>query len=496
MSIKQCTLEIRDEVNASFKGLDPATRRECTNALKFFIPYARHLPAFKLGRWDGCVSYFALNGNTYVNLLEKVLPIILEAGYDVDLDDQRTVHSFEFPDVDEDYICDNAPNPVWPKGHPVEGQPIKLRDYQVDVVRTFLENPQSIQEIATGAGKTLLTATLSHLCEAHGRTIVIVPNKSLVDQTESDYKNLGLDVGVYYGDRKEPGHKHTICTWQSLHILDKKSKAGATATALDISTFIDDVVCVMVDEVHMAKADVLKNLLCGPFANVPIRWGLTGTVPTEEFEFTSILASLGPVVGQLAAHELMEMGVLANLDIDIVQMQDTVAFDTFHEEYNFLVTDRNRLDWISEFTTKQATSGNTLILVNRVETGKELEARIPGSVFVYGGTKQVDRKESYDDIATNDNMVLIATYGVAAVGINIPRIFNLILIEPGKSFTRVIQSIGRGIRMAADKDYVKVFDIASSCKFSARHVTKRKATYKKAKYPHKVSKVDYLKELT
>lgn len=495
---KKCTLVIHDQVNVSFKDLDAKTRRECSDALKFFIHAARHMPAFKLGRWDGCVRYFALNGNTYVNLLDRVLPVIIANGYhpdDILIEDHRPDVNFSFPEIDEEYIVDYAPNPVWPAGHPVAGQPIKLRDYQVKVIKTFLENPQCIQEIATGAGKTLLTASLSHICEEHGRTVVIVPNKSLVDQTEADYKNLGLDVGVYYGDRKEPGHKHTICTWQSLHILDKNSKKGVTADQLDIDTFTKDVVAVMVDETHMAKADVLKNLLCGPFANVPIRWGLTGTVPKEEHEFTSILASLGPVANHLAAHELMSMGVLANLNIHIMQMLDTVEFDNFHDEYNYLVTDGNRLDYISEFAMERAQEGNTLILINRVTTGQELESRIPGSKFVYGSTKQKDRKSSYDEISGADNLVLIATYGVAAVGINIPRIFNLILIEPGKSHTRVIQSIGRGIRKAQDKDFVDVYDFSSNCKFSAKHMKKRKGDYKDAKYPHEVIKIDYQKAL-
>ena len=73
----------------------------------------------------------------------------------------------------------------------------------MDVINKFLENPQSVQEIATGAGKTLITAVLSQKCEEYGSTIVIVPNKDLVVQTEKDYKNLGLDVGVLFGDRKE-----------------------------------------------------------------------------------------------------------------------------------------------------------------------------------------------------------------------------------------------------------------------------------------------------
>lgn len=497
MENKVCTLHIIDEVNARFEGLDPKVRRECNNKLKYFIHAARHTPAFKMGRWDGCVSMFAINGNTYVNLLDRVLDIITNAGYSIDIQDQRPERTFEFPDVTERYIAENAPNPVWPKGHPAAGKEILLRDYQVDIVRSFLENPQCVQEIATGAGKTLMTATLSHLCEPHGRTIVIVPNKSLVDQTEADYKNLGLDVGVYYGDRKEPGHKHTICTWQSLHILDKNSKKSkANVTAMDIATFTEDVVAVIVDETHMAKAEVLKGLLCGPFANVPIRWGLTGTIPKEEHAYVTILAGIGPVVNRLSAKELMDKGVLAQCKVDVLQLMDTVEFSSFQDEYQYLVTDSTRLDWISELVTDVSKSGNTLVLVTRVETGKELQSRIEGSDFVYGSVDSNDRKKVYDEVSDSDNKIIIASYGVAAVGINIPRIFNLILLEPGKSFVRVIQSIGRGIRKAQDKDFVQIYDLASTCKFSAKHLSARKKYYKDADYPFVIKKVDYLKDLS
>jgi superfamily II DNA or RNA helicase len=83
----------------------------------------------------------------------------------------------------------------------------------------------------------------------------------------------------------------------------------------------------------------------------------------------------------------------------------------------------------------------------------------------------------------------VATYGVAAVGINIPRIFNLVLVEPGKSFTRVIQSIGRGVRKAEDKDFVQIWDITGGTKYAKRHLTERKKFYKDAKYPFSITKV-------
>jgi superfamily II DNA or RNA helicase len=369
------------------------------------------------------------------------------------------------------------------------GQPIVLRDYQVDIINKFLENPQCLQEIATGAGKTLITAALSYCCEPHGRTIVIVPNKSLVTQTEADYKNMGLDVGVYFGDRKEFGKTHTICTWQSLNILLKGSRNHEVD--ITIGEFLQDVVCVMVDEVHMAKADALKTLLTGVMAHVPIRWGLTGTIPKEDYEFVSLKCSIGDVIGRLSASELQEQGVLANCHVNVLQLVDHVEYKDYQSELRYLLETEERLNYIAKLVESIRKSGNTLVLVDRIAPGRALIEKIKDAVFVSGGTKADDRKEQYDDIATMDDKVIVATYGVAAVGINIPRVFNLVLIEPGKSFVRVIQSIGRGIRKAEDKDFVQIWDITSTCKFAKRHLTKRKQFYKDAAYPFIVEKTDW-----
>jgi hypothetical protein len=115
------------------------------------------------------------------------------------------------------------------------------------------------------------------------------------------------------------------------------------------------------------------------------------------------------------------------------------------------------------------------------------------AVFVSGATKAKDRQDEYDEVAEATGKIIVATYGVAAVGINIPRIFNLVLIEPGKSFVRVIQSIGRGIRKAEDKDHVQIWDITSTCKFAKRHLTKRKQFYKEANYPFSAEKLEWMK---
>jgi superfamily II DNA or RNA helicase len=478
-------LEIKDEVNIKFHDLDPSTRRKCETKLKYMLPHAYHVPAFRLGRWDGKIGFFTTAGATYLNLLDRVLPILDEEGWQIEIDDKRPNWNIKFTEVTEDTFS----HILWPKGHPAEGQPIKIRDYQVACINRYLANPQGVQEIATGAGKTLMTAALSLTCEPFGRTLVIVPNKDLVRQTHADYVNMGLDVGVYFGDEKDLGHTHTIATWQSINSLIKKNKEGTSAIGIEAVT--DDLIAVIVDEVHMAKADVLRTLLTSTFAHIPIRWGLTGTVPKEEHEYISLIASLGEVLHRLPASELQDMGVLSNCHVKVLQFDDKVEYKTYQEELTYLTSNEKRLDHLAKTVETISLAGNTLILVDRIATGKMLVERLPDSVFVSGAMKSKDRKDEYDEITTSDNKIIVATYGVAAVGINIPRIFNLVLVEPGKSFVRVIQSIGRGIRKAQDKDFVQIWDITSTAKFAKRHLTTRKKFYTEANYPYQTEKVTY-----
>lgn len=257
----------------------------------------------------------------------------------------------------------------------------------------------------------------------------------------------------------------------------------------------------VVSNCHMAKAEVLKKILTQNTANACIRWGLTGTVPKEDFEFQSLRASLGEVVHRVAAHELQEKGVLAQCHVNIIQTAEWKEFGSYAEELKYLVTNEDRMTWISNFIKEISNNGNTLVLVDRIESGEFLQTHLsglfsvlkeePDVAFISGRIKTKDRKSEYDEVKTADNKIIVATYGVAAVGINIPRIFNLVLLEPGKSFVRVIQSIGRGIRKAKDKDHVEIYDITASTKYAKRHLTERKKYYKDAKYSFTMNKVNY-----
>ena len=140
----QCILEITDEVNVRIKGLELDARRQLVNRYKFDIPGARYLPAVRLGRWDGKVSFFQLSGSTYINLLPEILPWLAEQGYDIELNDTRSYRTkFDLQEVHEASFN----HVMWPKGHPKEGQPVELRDYQVEIINRFLEDHNAYKRL-------------------------------------------------------------------------------------------------------------------------------------------------------------------------------------------------------------------------------------------------------------------------------------------------------------------------------------------------------------
>jgi superfamily II DNA or RNA helicase len=484
-------LIIEDEINAKFVDMPADLRRILHQKYKIFNPANRFIPSVRLGRWDGKIAFFTLGGATYINLLPEILEFLENKNVEIELIDNRTYNTqFEFDSVDSSSYS----HILWPPGHELAGQPVMMRESQVEPTNIFLRNRQGIQSLATGLGKSLITAILADKVGKYGRSLLIVPNKDLIVQTEKYYQNLNLNCGVYYGDRKDFGRQHTICTWQSLHRLFEKPLVDPLIGTITIEMFLQNMVCVISDECHGIKYNILSSLLNGPLAKIPIRWALTGTIPKEEFDRMALTISIGQVLNKVTASELQEAGILSNCDIKIRQLQDYTEYTTYSSELEYLVGNPDRLQYLAKHIAEIGQSGNTLVLVGRKKTGKELEKLIPGSIFLSGLTKNTIRKEHYDEVATSNNKIIIATSGIAAVGIDIPRLFNLVFIEPGKSYVKTIQSVGRGLRKAHDKDKVSIYDYCSSCKFSKRHLARRKVFYKESNYPFTIEKIDWMND--
>lgn len=486
--MKQCKLTLMDEVNCRFEGLDPNTRMEMVKAVRQFLPYARNIPSVRMGRWNGAVDFMNMGGYTYFHLLHKLIPVLEKNNYDIEIIDQRISHNFNFDEIDENIFEDVT----FGAGHHMEGQKIILREHQVNAVNACLKNEHGTLLASTSSGKTIICAALSKKVEEYGRSIIIVPNKDLVQQTYNDYALVGLDAGVFYGDKKELNHTHTITTWQSLNSLWKKTKKGdIELTEQDVHEFIDNVVCVIVDELHTAAGEALSSVLSQVMKNIPIRWGLTGTIPKDAILQDKIRCNTGEIIYTISAKELQDKGILSTCNVNCMKLKSKLKFATYQEELKYLVTNKERMDYISQMISAIAETGNTLVLVDRLEAGEAIckALNIPLSEFVRGETKKKDREASYGEIRWADNKILIATYGVASTGISISRLFNVVLIEPGKSFVRTIQSIGRGLRKAEDKDHVEIFDISGTNKYSAKHLRERVLYYKEVQYPYDIIEI-------
>jgi superfamily II DNA or RNA helicase len=493
MTQKQVTITILDEINCVIFGLDDKDTKYFKEKYSPLAEGYFFSKKYKLGVWDGRISFFSKGGKTYVQLLEEIVPELQHRGYKLKLTDRREQFKLTIPVIDKDYLS---------------AVDIELGDHQVGAVNAITKNNGGIVLAATGAGKSIINASLCKLYHDHFgfKVIVIVPNSDLVSQGVEDFDALDLDVGEYSGDRKDLNHPIIISTWQALQ--NAPEIMGMFQVAI-------------VDECHGVKGQVLKDLLNNYGAHLFIRIGVTGTLPKSEVDLLSVKITLGVPQIVITAKQLIDSGWLSELDISILELEENkkleyeqwklefpdeaegvtyneflqTIFPDYDSEKRYLNSNVKRQEFISELVqlNRSNAKGNSLVLVNSVPAGKKLQTMIEGSYFVFGEDKKAARRQIYKLFKDHNDIVVIATSQLASTGLNIPRIFYLYLIDIGKSYIRVIQSIGRGLRKAADKNMVYIFDISSNLKYSKQHMNKRIAHYKEAQYPHSKTKIKYTK---
>lgn len=490
-------IKVLDEASAVVIGLHPDHVEWFYEHYGIKAPNFFFNPKYKLGQWDGKIRYFHRTGKTYVYLLDEIIPKLESLEYNLKLIDQRRDASVDVDFIDKDYFSHIT--------NPKSNEPTELRYYQVNAVNKLIEYGFGVVIAGTGAGKTIMNAALVESYAKEGlRSITIVPAENLILQTIKEFTWLQLDVGEYSGDRKDINHTHVVSTWQAL----KNNPA-----------ILNNFKVVVVDECHGLKGQVLTQLLINHGGHIPYRFGLTGSMPKEVVDSMAVKVAVGDIRYEIPAHQLIEEKFLATMHIDIYQLEEDFRdeydehckeligekpptylqykegyFPEFSNEKQYLQTNNDRLDWISHFieVKRDAKKGNVLCLVGSVALGRKLTDHIEDAVFVYGKDDKKLRQQVYDLFEEHDSLVVIATVHIAGVGISIDRIFNLVFIDVGKSFIRVIQAIGRGLRKAPDKDYVNVSDICSDLKYAKRHLRERISYYKEAKYPYVKHVVDYM----
>ena len=491
---KISTIKILDEINVAVLGLSPDDMKYIYDRFGIFDKDYFFKRQFKLGTWDGKIRLVSKTGLTSIHFIEEIIPEIVSLGYQLKLIDNRNPVEWNIPHVDAETF---------------KKYDVILGDHQVESINALIDNKGGISIAATGAGKSYIIGGMVNLLHSYMklRCIVIVPSIDLVNQTAKEIQIFENDVGTYSGAEKQLNRIHLVSTWQSLQ---------------NNPQIISRYNAVIVDEAHGTKSNVLKNMLL-TYAKKSIFFaGVTGTLPKHEAEVAQIRYVLGNPIHMIEGRELMDKGWLARLKMfrlilkeDFSQIWEkfkelhpedvgkltlktfkNTYFPDYKSEKTFLQNKKERQEVLAkliEETTK--VKGNSFVLVNGVPFGKKLSKLIPNSVFIHGEDDTKLRKQIYDLYATNDDMVVIATFNLASTGLNIKRIFNLFLIDANKSFIQVIQSIGRGLRKAEDKDTVRVWDISSDLKYSKSHGLQRKKYYDEQSYPYQTISTEYDLEL-
>lgn len=459
--MKKCTISVRDEVYCHVSGLEPQDQEFLENKFSMLVEGAHFFPAVKMGRWDGKIKFFEKTGKVYFRLLDDIVPYLESWGYEIDLRDLRKPVQLVTTRVQDDWFLRKP-------GIEIK---VKLRPYQVEAVNKALDDGSGFVVAATASGKTWMVAALADVLNAEEkRVMVIVPSSDLVTQTAATFGLGKLDVGIYSGSTKDLGHMTVVATWQALQ---------------NNPMILQDFDAVIVDEAHGATAKTIGDLINVHGVNCAYRWGFTGTMPKPKIDLMTLRGAIGEVLYTISAADLMKMGYLADLEIEPIQIIDDVDedFPDYMSEKTFLSKSPKRLDLLADIVISKAeTYGNTLVLVNSIKQGQQLQKLIKDSIFLHGVTENEVRAEWYSMFETRDDLIVIATFGIASTGISIDRVFCLVMVDAGKSFIRAIQSIGRGLRKGRDKDKVHCVDVHSGLKWSMKHFRERLKYFKEACY--------------
>jgi superfamily II DNA or RNA helicase len=473
---------------------EPSLAQELNDHFSFEVPGAKFHPLYKSRMWDGKVRLFSMfTKELYVGLLSYLEHFAKERDYVIDY--EKYIHTADAVtyDIVKDF-CEGLKLSS-------KGQPLQIRDYQIDAVYQAINDGRRLLLSPTGSGKSLILYCLIRWNERwNRRQLILVPTTSLVEQMYSDFQDYsGLNGWraseechrIYGGHEKSNQYNVVISTWQSLYKLPKQ--------------FFADFKVIYGDEAHNFKAKSLTSIL-NKCTHTPYRFGTTGTLDGTKTHKLVLEGLFGPVYKVTTTKKLIESKSLADLEIFNVILQYTdeikkaVKGNSYQEEMDFIVQYEPRNKFIRNLALKQ--EGNTLVLFQYVEKhGKILYDMIAERCdtrkvfFVYGGTDTEQREQIRALTETENDAIIVASYGTFSTGINIKNLHNIIFASPSKSRIRNLQSIGRGLRTSETKKTCKLYDIADDLSWKNKknytllHMIERIKIYNDEHFNYKLVKV-------
>jgi superfamily II DNA or RNA helicase len=362
---------------------------------------------------------------------------------------------------------------------------LEYRQYQQDIINKCIDRGRGTVVLATAGGKTLTMAGLLEFYyknySKNFKGLVIVPDLGLVNQTMSDFKqyNVSFSTTIYTGKNKLNLSNNVIIA--NLGILQSSKQ--------DIS-WIKHIDFLIVDEVHkVRKGNKINNIL--KKIDTSHRFGFTGTLPSELLDKWNIYGKIGPQLFEKKAHELRKEKYVVPAKVHVLELNyDTPSTEIYHgnnsnayylQENEFIRKNCFRNNLLAKLSNKL--DNNVLILIDYIEHGEILMNILHNSCkgkqvyFIRGEVDVDERKKIQTLMEEQNNIVVVAISKIFSTGINIKNLHYIIFANGGKAKIKIIQSIGRGLRLHIDKKELIIFDIADNLRYGQRHIEQRLSLY-------------------
>ena len=474
---------------------DKGIARELSDFFTFEVPGAKFMPQYRNRMWDGKIRLFSMQtGEIYFGLLSYIEEFAKRN--EIDIEYKEGVKDGEQLGDSE---LDTFIGRVSPQSN---GKTLQIRDYQMAALDYAIRNNRSLLLSPTASGKSLIIYILSvwYAAKTESNILILVPTTSLVEQMHSDFVDYGFKESmmqkIYQGHSKNITKPITISTWQSVYKMQKK--------------WFDQFSTILGDEVHIFKSKSLTGIM-NKMVNCKYRHGFTGTLDGTQTHRLVLEGLFGSVNKVTTTKELMDSDTLAKLKVDCLVLRYPEADckfmkdQSYQDEVDLIVRDTRRNKFIIRLT--RALKGNTLVLFQFVEKhGNVLHGMMTASArlnkqydrkifYVYGGTDTQTREEIRAITEKENDAIIIASYGTFSTGINIRNLHNIVFASPSKSRIRVLQSVGRALRLGDNKDAARLVDIADDFthkgrqNFTLRHFMERINIYNEEEFDYDIKQI-------
>ncbi len=448
-------------------------RTAISDVLSYALPGAFHMPAFKAGKWDGRARLF--QGSKFpTGCIDLVTDLLDNHGYKYIIDDRRE---------DIDFVP-----------HMFRLPGIKLRPYQITTIAQMLDAKQGYISVATGGGKTIIAGAIIQGIQKP--SAFLVHNSVLFDQTVTEFRKFfgANNVGAYRGG-------HTELKPITVFMVQAIRRAIGNKRRMPI---LEQFKVIIIDECHHVASDGQKAQwyqVARRFKKAPYRFGMTATPQKRKWKIL-MRGALGPEITYVGVDELQKQGYLAPTHCEFFRIDEPDIFGVqyFRAYREGIVENVVRNEYAVKCTLEHAQRRRiVLIIVQEVKHGRIIQDMLRqqnsafNMVFIHGEwTKSATRRAQLDlikeSIKNRGIDIVIATRGLFGEGVDIPVIDCIINLAGGKSDIAFRQVLGRGLRIAKDKERLHYIDFVDEQNAHLLdHSHSRIAECKKMNQPTQVS---------